>query len=164
MYHNRLRTYASIGYQTIQLGQPTLFGEISNLPEASEDSQIFNGMSFFKSLARDIVNAKRSIVISSPRLYHVANNKFVSLLKEQSANGVEVAIVTAVNDEQYGFLASSGFHVTTKPEMKICAIIIDKSIVWYGSVNALGHNSKKDNIIRLKDVKIAAEMLNALFE
>ena len=164
MYHNRLRTYASIGYQTIQLGQPTLFGEISNLPAASEDSQIFNGMSFFKSLARDIVNAKRSIVISSPRLYHVANNKFVSLLKEQSANGVEVAIVTAVNDEQYGFLASSGFHVTTKPEMKICAIIIDKSIVWYGSVNALGHNSKKDNIIRLKDVKIAAEMLNALFE
>lgn len=32
------------------------------------------------------------------------------------------------------------------------------------SMNALGYNSKKDNIIKLKDVKIAAEMLNVLFE
>lgn len=159
MYHNRLRAYAAIGYQTILLGQPTLFGGIGDLPAYSEDSQIFNGMTFFKSLIKDIVTAKRSVVISSPRLYRVTNNKLVSLLKEQSANGVEVAIVTAMHDEQCDFLQSSGLHVTTKPNLKLCTIIIDKSLVWYGSVNALGYNSDKDNIIKMKDRKLADEIL-----
>ena len=163
MYHNRLRAYAAIGYQTVQLGQPTLFEEICDLPAYYEDSQIFNGMTFFKSLIKDIATAKQSVVISSPRLYRVTNNKLVSLLKEQSANGVEVAIVTAMHDEQCDFLQSSGLHVTTKPNLKLCTIIIDKSLVWYGSVNALGYNSDKDNIIKMKDDRIAAEMLNVLF-
>ena len=129
MYHNRLRAYAAIGYQTVQLGQPTLFEEICDLPAYYEDSQIFNGMTFFKSLIKDIATAKQSVVISSPRLYRVTNNKLVSLLKEQSANGVEVAIVTAMHDEQCDFLQSSGLHVTTKPNLKLCTIIIDKSLV-----------------------------------
>lgn len=163
MYHNRLRAYAAIGYQTIQIGQPTLFEKIGDLPAYSEDSQIFNEMTFFKSLIKDIATAKQSVVISSPRLYRVTNNKLVSLLKEQSANGVEVAIVTAMHDEQCDFLQSSGLHVTTKPNLKLCTIIIDKSLVWYGSVNALGFYSDKDNIIKLKDDRIAAEMLNVLF-
>ena len=159
MYHNRLRAYAAIGYQTVQLGQPTLFEEICDLPAYYEDSQIFNGMTFFKSLIKDIATAKQSVVISSPRLYRVTNNKLVSLLKEQSANGVEVAIVTAMHDEQCDFLQSSGLHVTTKPNLKLCTIIIDKSLVWYGSVNALGYNSDKDNIIKMKDKKLADEIL-----
>ena len=75
MYHNRLRAYAAIGYQTVQLGQPTLFEEICDLPAYYEDSQIFNGMTFFKSLIKDIATAKQSVVISSPRLYRVTNNK-----------------------------------------------------------------------------------------
>lgn len=148
-----------IGYQTIQLGQPTLFVGIGDLPAYYEDSQIFNGMTFFKSLIKDIVTAKQSVVISSPRLYRVTNNKLVSLLKEQSANGVEVAIVTAMHDEQCDFLQSSGLHVTTKPNLKLCKIIIDKSLVWYGSVNALSYNSDKDNIIKMKDKKLADEIL-----
>ena len=56
MYHNRLRAYAAIGYQTVQLGQPTLFEEICDLPAYYEDSQIFNGMTFFKSLIPKIRN------------------------------------------------------------------------------------------------------------
>ncbi len=164
MYHKRLRGYAAIGYQTIQLGQPTLFDEIDNLPTPSEDNQIFNGLSFFKILSKDIINAKRSVVISSPRLYRVANNKLVPLLKEQSAKGIEVSIHTSNNDEQYDHLVSLGFRVTTKPDLKLCTIIIDKSIVWYGSINALGFNSEKDHIIKLKNPKIAMEMLDVLLE
>ena len=37
MYHNRLRAYAAIGYQTVQLGQPTLFEEICDLPAYYEE-------------------------------------------------------------------------------------------------------------------------------
>ena len=159
MYHKRLRGYAAIGYQTIQLGQPTLFGEISCFPATPEERQIFNGMDFLRSLAKDIANAKQSVVISSPKLYRVTSNKLVSLMKEQSANGIEVAIITSTNDEQVDSLVSLAFHVTTKPDLRLCAVIIDRSVVWYGSVNALGFNTEKDNIIKLKDGKLADEVL-----
>lgn len=162
MYHKRLRGYAAIGYQTVQLGQQTLFGEISDFSATSEESQIFNGKGFFRPLAKDVANAKQSVVISSPRLYRVTTNKLVSLLKEQRTNGVEVAIVTATNAEQHDLLFLSGFHVTIKSDLKLCTIVIDKSIVWYGSVNVLGFNSEKDNIIKLKDEKLANEMLNTV--
>ncbi len=164
MYRNRLKTYASIGYQTIQLGQPTLFNEIDDLSLSYETRQIYSGMSYFKPLTIDIANAKHSVVISSPKLYRVVNNKLVTHLKEQCARGVEVAVITSYNDEQCDFVASCGFHVKTKQNLKLCSIIIDKSIMWYGSVNALGYNSEEDNIIKLKDEKLANEILEVLLE
>ena len=162
MYHKRLRGYAAIGYQTIQLGQPSLFDNVELMPESLEDNQIFNGRSCLRPLSKSIVNAKRSIVISSPRLYRVSSNKFVSLLKEQSANGVEVAIVVSKNDEQSYFLKSLGFHVIVKAGVKIGATIIDKSIVWYGSVSVLGYSSDDDNIIKIEDNKLAVEILDVI--
>ena len=162
MYHKRLRGYAAIGYQTIQLGQPSLFDNVELMPESLEDNQIFNGRSCLRPLSKSIVNAKRSIVISSPKLYRVASNKLVSLLKEQSANGVEVAIVVAKNDEQSDFLKSLGFHVSVKAGVKIGATIIDKSVVWYGSVCVLGYSSEDDNIIKIEDNKLAVEMLDVI--
>ena len=162
MYHKRLKGYAAIGYQTIQLGQPSLFDNVEFMPESLEYNQIFNGRSCLRPLSKSIVNAKRSIVISSPRLYRVASNKLVPLLKEQSANGVEVAIVAAKNDEQSDFLKSLGFHVIVKTGVKIGATIIDKSIVWYGSVCVLGYSSEDDNIIKIEDNKLAVEMLDVI--
>lgn len=164
MYRNRLKTYAAIGYQTIQLGQPALFDDIENLPSYSEDNQIFNGKTYFRHLTKDLARAKHSVVISSPKLYRVVNNKLLSLLKEQSTNGIDIAIITSCTNEQYDLLTSSGFHVTIKQGLKLCSIIVDKYIVWYGSVHALGYNSEEENIIKLKDEKLAVEMLNVLLE
>lgn len=164
MYRKRLKAYAVIGYQTIQVGQPSLFEDVDILPESSEDNQIFNGKSYLRPMTKDLVKAKCSVVIYSPRLYRVASNKLVSLLKEQSANGVEVAVVTAKNDEQSEFLRLSGFHITINPAVKLCSIIIDKSVVWYGSVNALGYNTEEDNIIKLTDEKLAVEILGVLLD
>lgn len=164
MYRKRLRGYADIGYQTIQIGQPTLFGEICNIPSSSDDNQIFNGMTYFKSLMRDILHAKHSIVISSPKLYRVVQNKLLAALKEQSTNKIEVAIVTTKNDEQYSLLVSSGLHLSVNPELSLCSVVIDKSTVWYGSVNVLGYNSGKDNIIKMQDLKLASELLDIILK
>lgn len=41
-------------------------------------------------------------------------------------------------------------------------LIIDKSIVWYGSVCVLGYSSDDDNIIKIEDNKLAVEMLDVI--
>ena len=43
----------------------------------------------------------------------------------------------------------SGVQVNVKEKLSLHASIIDKSIVWYGSVNYLGYNAEDDNAIRI---------------
>lgn len=164
MYHKRLKGYASIGYMTISQSTPTLFDELGDLELGTVEDQIFNGKTFYKPFVKDLTSAKRSVVISSPRLYNVNMNGLVSHLHEISANGVEVIILTKIDNEQTIFLKTQGLTVRVVPSLNLCCTIIDKSIVWYGSVNTLGFVSEEDNIIKLDDGKIAGEMLGELMQ
>jgi len=164
MYHKRLKGYASIGYMTISQSAPTLFDEIGDLEVGNVEGQIFNGRSFYKPFIKDLVSSKRSVLISSPRLYSANRNGLVSHLHEISSNGVEVIILTKTDNEQTDYLKSQGLTVRVIPSLNLCCTIIDKSFVWYGSINALGFASEEDNVIKLDDGKIAGEMLGELLQ
>ena len=49
-----------------------------------------------------------------------------------------------------------------KERLSIHAAIIDKSIIWYGSVNILGFHSAEDNLIRFKNLEIATSLVESL--
>jgi len=147
---------------TISQSAPALFDELEDLELGNAEGQIFNGKTFYKPFVKDLVSAKRSVVISSPRLYNVSRNGLVSHLHEICANGIEVIILTKTDNEQTDYLKSQGLTIRVIPSLNLCSTIIDKSIVWYGSVNALGFASEEDNVIRLEDDKIAGELLGEL--
>lgn len=46
-------------------------------------------------------------------------------------------------------------------KVSVCTTIIDKDIVWYGAVNALGY-AEEDNVIKVVDNKLANELLEVL--
>lgn len=69
MYRKRLKGYAALGYKTINAAQPTLFDHINDISSSIADNQIFNGSTFYRPYTSDLTKAKRSIVISSPKLY-----------------------------------------------------------------------------------------------
>lgn len=163
MYRKRLKGYAAIGYQTIGSNQPTLFESKNDLPTFSDESQIFNGRTYSRFLTKDIADAKHSIIISSPRLYRVKNNELLPLLKELSAKGVDISIITSKEDSGQQHLSCLGLQVSIKTSLSLCAVIIDKKTVWYGSVNVLGYSSEEDNLLKIQDAKLATELLNVLF-
>lgn len=68
MYRKRLKGYAAIGYKTINTAQPTLFDNINDIPSSVVENQIFNGSTFYRPYTSDLIKAKHSIVISSPKL------------------------------------------------------------------------------------------------
>lgn len=39
---------------------------------------------------------------------------------------------------------------------------MDKDIVWYGAINALGYATEEDNVIKEVDNKLANELLEVL--
>lgn len=41
--------------------------------------------------------------------------------------------------------------------------IVDREVVWYGSMNFLGKEDVEDNLMRVCDKKIAAELLEMTF-
>lgn len=48
------------------------------------------------------------------------------------------------------------------PWGSVCTTIIDKDIVWYGAINALGYATEEDNVIKVVDNKLANELLEVL--
>lgn len=164
MYRKRLKGYAAIGYKTINTVQPTLFDNIKDIPSSVVENQIFNGSTFYRPYTSDLIKAKRSIVISSPKLYRTEQNPLVTLLKELAQQGIEILITTATENEQTAFIQSKGLSVKVKPKLSLYTTIIDKEVVWYGSINTLGYASKDDNMIKVTDIYLANELIEMILK
>lgn len=162
MYRKRLKGYAAIGYKTINTAQPTLFDNIKDIPSSVVENQIFNGSTFYRPYTSDLTKAKHSIVISSPKLYRTEQNSLVTLLKELAQQGIEILITTAAENEQTAFIQSKGLSVKVKPKLSLYTTIIDKEVVWYGSINTLGYASKDDNMIKVTDIYLANELIEMI--
>ena len=162
MYRKRLKGYAAIGYKTINTAQPTLFDHINDILSSVVENQIFNGSTFYRPYTSDLTKAKRSIVISSPKLYRTEKNPLVTLLKELAQQGIEILITTAAENEQTVFIQSKGLSVKVKPKLALYTTIIDKEVVWYGSINTLGYASKDDNMIKVTDIYLANELIKMI--
>ena len=164
MYRKRLKGYAAIGYKTINTAQPTLFDHINDISSSIAENQIFNGSTFYRPYTSDLTKAKRSIVISSPKLYRTEQNPLVTLLKELAQQGIEILITTVAENEQTAFIQSKGLSVKVKPKLSLYTTIIDKEVVWYGSINTLGYASKDDNMIKVTDIYLANELIEMILK
>lgn len=162
MYRKRLKGYAAIGYKTINTAQPTLFDHINDMSSSIAENQIFNGSTFYRPYTSDLTKAKRSIVISSPKLYRTEQNPLVTLLKELAQQGIEILITTVAENEQTVFIQAKGLSVKVKPKLSLYTTIIDKEVVWYGSINTLGYASKDDNMIKVTDIYLANELIKMI--
>lgn len=162
MYRKRLKGYAFIGYKIISRYSPTLFDNVKDIGMSVSKEQIFNGRTFYRPYASSIGDAKRSIVVSSPKLYRVERNVLVNQLRELAHIGIEVLIITTASNPETEYLLQRGLSVRILPEVKLCTTIIDKDIVWYGAINALGYATEEDNVIKVVDNKLANELLEVL--
>ncbi len=88
--------------------------------------------------------------------------------------GLRVIIVTWQPD-RYGYgdsakwaelqsrLRSAGFELNLLEDYCERYCIVDREIVWYGSVNFLGKEDADDNLMRVVNRKIAEESLEITF-
>ena len=162
MYKKRLKGYASIGYKIISRHTPTLFDNMKDIGIPVCEEQIFNGRTYYRPYSSSIGDAKRSIVVSSPKLYRVERNVLVNQLRELAHIGIEVLIITTARNLETEYLLQRGLSVRILPAVKLCTTIIDKDIVWYGAINALGYVTEEDNVIKVVDNKLANELLEVL--
>ena len=154
MYRKRLRGYASIGYR---IRNDEMFDSLFPTTDV-----IYDGHSFEQPFISDLSKAKQSLVISCPRINIGRHARIAERLVDLVANGIEIVLYTREDNEDTFRLQHQGISVIIKEHLSLHAAIIDKSIIWYGSVNILGFHSIEDNLIRFKNPEIATSLLESL--
>ena len=155
MYKRRLRGYASIGYQIKSNAPMDLFNE--------SHSVIFNGHTYQGEFFKDLFQAKHSVVISATKLWLSKHSPVLDVLKNLSTRGVKVVTFVKSNSEKEERLKETGVSIRVDDSLAIDVAIIDKSLIWYGSVNYLGYNTDENNAIRIYNSALAENVLEVLY-
>lgn len=150
MYHKRLKAYKQIGYD---IYTENVSQEASELQEVNA---IFDVDTYFDVYQEDLISAKKEIIISSPVISGKKVEEFIHMLNQKITEGIHAVIVTWKPD-MYGFgdseywmelqerMRKSGLEINLVEDYCEHYCIIDKEIVWYGSMNFLGKAESEDN-------------------
>ena len=155
MYRKRMKGYAAIGYSIKT--EDALFRETINTSQV-----ILDGKTFVRPFISSISKARKSILLSCPKIKMGKYSLIAERLRDIALNGITIIIFTETENEDIRKLQSYGFHVIIKPKNNFNCAIIDNTQIWYGSVNLLGYHSEEDNIITFNDAKVATEIINTL--
>ena len=160
MYGKRLRTYKKTGF-SIWTG---------DLQDKQVVHAIFDSGNYTEKFEQDLIEAEKSIVISSPNIRQEKINRLLVLVKERQENGVSVTVIT-IDPENvvYGNadicyelireMKQEAINVVTKEEVEERFAVIDDELVWHGGMNLLGKEDAWDNLMRIKNHQVAAELL-----
>ena len=154
MYRKRLKGYASIGYR---IRNDEMFDSLFPTTDL-----IYDGLNFVSPFVSDLSQCKRSVVISCPKVKIGRQIQIAERLIDLATNGMEVVLYTKEENEDTLRLQHQGISVIIISHLSLHAAIIDKSTIWYGSVNILGYHSVEDNLIRFRNPEIATNLLETL--
>ena len=131
---------------------------------------IYDGLEYTETCERDLVEADNEIIISSPGLQRSKVERLISLLKSRQEAGVSVIVITM--DPEVALFGDIGDIEAMVSEMKIAGImvrltdsegerfaVIDRKLVWHGGMNLLGKADVYDNLLRVRNEEVAAELL-----
>ena len=160
MYLKRLRTYKKIGYR------------ISNdlIHEKQDVNAIYDSGNYVEVFERDLIEAEKEVVISSPKLRKDKVERFIRIVKSRQEAGVKIMVITEEPENNLyentlvtylliDEMRKVGINVNTVKNNEEHYAVIDGLLVWHGGMNLLGKEDVWDNLIRVKDSKAASELL-----
>ena len=164
MYMKRLKAYKQIGY------------ELSGGLQADKQmvNAIYEGDNYRETYYKDLLDANKNIIISSPAISGQKVYELISMLKEKQEAGVQITIVTWTYDS-YGFgdaaywmqlhedMRKAGFYIKTVEEYCDRFAVIDQEVVWYGNINLMAKDKVDDSIMRVMSKEIAGELMEITF-
>lgn len=135
---------------------------LSPIGTLSSTGNKLHGISFVLPFVSDLSQCKRSVVISCPKVRIGRLSQIAERLIDLAANGTEIVLYTREENDDTLRFQHQGITVITIHQLSLHAAIIDKSTLWYGSVNILGYHSDEDNLIRFKNPEIASNLLDSI--
>lgn len=162
MYHKRVTGYNSMGYKAM-----------SESTTVENAGLIYDERSFAPVFENDLLSARNDIVIVSPYLRKKRVGYMMSQFASARVNGARVIVVTRPSDayklhEQAVItamvqeLSAAGMRIVVRPNIHQKFAVIDRRVVWYGSINLLSYGGAEESIMRFENMEIADELLATL--
>ena len=160
MYAKRLRTYKRLGYSVIS----------NTVLDKQTANAIYDSGNYLDTFEQDLVEAEKRIVISSPQIIQDKIRRMIYVTKRRVEAGCKIIIIT-INPESITYgkteyyyelinqMENAGIQVITKDEVDEHFAIIDDDLVWHGGMNLLGKEDVWDNLMRIKSMSVAEELL-----
>lgn len=160
MYAKRLRTYKRTGFQVVT----------NKIFIKQSVNSIYNSGNYMDIFERDVVEAGREVIVSSPELTQDKVALFIYLVKPRQEAGVSVTVITTESQNiSYGSpefhqsllkeMQENGIYLIVREEVAEHFAVIDDELVWHGGMNLLGREDAWDNLMRIRSFQVAAELL-----
>lgn len=159
MYSKRLRTYKRIGY------------ELSQDAKTKPDEKFFyDGETYCDAFQKDIINAKSEVLISSP---YVSASGSERLIRAYAAMVNKVAGLTLITypplrysddikeriERIHNKLMMAGIKILYADQIPSRYAVIDKEILWYGSMNFASNIREDDDEMRIVSGSVAKALI-----
>lgn len=133
-------------------------------------SRLFDHNSFYHAFGTDLAKCREEVIIESPFITIRRMSRLLPLLKDLKANGVKVVVNTRDPEEHDALLqvqAITAIRVLQEADIKVLytdghhrkLAILDKKILWEGSLNILSQNSSCEIMRRTESKKLARQMV-----
>jgi len=132
-------------------------------------SGIFTEGTFYEAFRKDLTDAKESIVFFSPYATQSGTSRWMDILTLKISEGLHVRLVTRPPGNQGGVLEDgleeniqdiikTGVAVDLRAWMHEKFAIIDKSILWIGSLNIFSHSKTSETMLRIPSESVCQQM------
>lgn len=137
-------------------------------------SQLHNEKTFYKEFIRDLKQCKSEVIIESPYITTYRMEKLYPLFEELLTKGIKIHIITRDpidHDENIRHQATNEILYSMGLGINIILLrgyhhrklaVIDRSVLWEGSLNILSYSSSLEVMRRIEGNKFASEMIHFL--
>ncbi|MCY4088759.1 MAG: phospholipase D-like domain-containing protein [Candidatus Saccharibacteria bacterium] len=134
-------------------------------------SKLYSEANFYKAFIKDLKQAKRNIIIDSSYLTETRVKYLAPLLQKLTKRKIKVRINTRDFDHHnhamrlqackaLQILKTTGVNVYAyKDRRHFKLAIIDKAILWEGSLNILSHSNSREVMRRSQSSKLCHRMI-----
>lgn len=149
MYGKRLKCYAPIGYAR----------QMADALEPNPQNIVLAPDAFLPVLVSDIETARSSVVLSCESVQYMKGT-MARALQSLGVRGVECCIIIRKPSSRDEDFIRAGIKLVETERQPIRAAVIDRSLLWFGSIDLAGsHHKEEDNVMRVLAPVIASEMM-----
>ena len=149
MYGKRLNCYAPIGYAR----------QVSEALDQIPQNIVLGPETFLPLLVCDIEAAQSSVVLSCESVQYMKGT-LAKALQSLGVRGVECCIIIRKPSSRDEDFTKAGIKLVQTDKQPIRAAVIDRSLLWFGSIDLAGsHHKEEDNVMRVLAPVIASEMM-----
>jgi len=134
-------------------------------------SQLYDEVAFYNAFLKDLSNCMNEAIIESPFLTNRRVVMLLPTLQKLKSRHVRVVINTRDPNEHDNYLRSeatqamatlqhAGIHVIFTESHHRKLAILDRSILWEGSLNILSQNDSREMMRRVESTKLAWQMVH----